>query len=495
MYYLLKLFPEITIKSRSVRRQMVRCLVVNIRNTLRPLGEGIRIQGSWDELKVKVPQTATAEWYQQLEAMLCRITGIHEVQRVEELPFVSFADTAERLVPAWHSAINNRTFRVTVKRRGVHEFTSAELERYLGHALLKAAPSAKVQLKAPDVDVRVDVVDNRLRLVQQRWPGLGGYPMGLQGQALALISGGYDSPVAAWKMMRRGIKTHFLFFELGGAGHEAAVREVVDHLWHTYSSSHRVKFISVPFEGVVAEMQRTVPDGLIGVVLKRMMVRAASRIARRSRIPMLVTGDAIAQVSSQSLTNLVLMDEASEAPILRPLITDDKQSIIDTARQIGTARFAETMPEVCGTFSQRPNIQARQDKIHAAEADFDFSILDAAIELAVHTRSDRLMDAPESSSAATQNPPELEIVTDLTTTNSRAVSVIDIRAPAERDAAPLALDTVECLEIPFFELQSRADELPDNRRYLLYCDQGVISRMQALHLHDRGLTHFGVYRA
>ncbi|WP_111415310.1 tRNA uracil 4-sulfurtransferase ThiI [Billgrantia lactosivorans] len=490
MYYLLKLFPEITIKSRSVRRQMTRCLVGNIRNVLRPLGDSLHVQGGWDALKVRIPEDAPADWHRRLEAMLCRIPGIHEVQCVEEVPFVSFADTAERLLPVWRDAIAGRTFRITVKRRGVHDFTSEDLERHLGRALLDAAPGSRVQLKAPEVDVRVDVVEGRLRLVRQRWPGLGGYPLGLQGQALALISGGYDSPVAAWKMMRRGIKTHFLFFELGGAGHEAAVREVSHHLWDTYGRSHRVKFYSVPFEGVVAELQRAIPDGLIGVVLKRMMVRAASRIASRARIPMLVTGDAIAQVSSQSLTNLVLIDEASEVPILRPLIAEDKQAIIDTARQIGTAPFAEGMPEVCGAVSQRPNTQARHDKVVAAEANFDFSVLDAAVDLAVLTRSDRLMEPLPH-----EDEPQLEVVTDLQAmANTAEVSVIDIRPAAEREAAPLRLEQVECLEIPFFELQSRAGQLPDDRRYLLYCDQGVMSRMQAMHLHDRGLRHFGVYR-
>ncbi|MCE8014912.1 tRNA 4-thiouridine(8) synthase ThiI [Halomonas sp. MCCC 1A17488] len=490
MYYLLKLFPEITIKSRSVRRQMTRCLVGNIRNVLRPLGDSLRVQGGWDALKVLVPDDASPDWLRQLEGLLCRIPGIHEVQCVEEVPFVSFADTTERLLPVWRDAITGRTFRITVKRRGQHAFTSEDLERHLGRELLDAAPGSRVQLKSPDVDVRVDVVESRLRLVRQRWPGLGGYPLGLQGQALALISGGYDSPVAAWKMMRRGIKTHFLFFELGGTGHEAAVREVSAHLWETYGRSHRVKFFSVPFEGVVAELQRSIPDGLIGVVLKRMMVRAASRIATRARIPMLVTGDAIAQVSSQSLTNLVLIDDACEIPILRPLIAEDKQSIIDTARQIGTAPFAEGMPEVCGAVSQRPNTQARHDKVVAAEADFDFSVLEAAVELAVLTRSDQLLEPlPDSE-------PRLEVVTDLQDmAGASNVSVIDIRAPAEREAAPLKLDQVECLEIPFFELQSRAAALPDDRRYLLYCDQGVMSRMQAMHLHDRGLWHFGVYRA
>lgn len=489
MYYLLKLFPEITIKSRSVRRQMTRCLVGNIRNVLRPLGETIDVQGGWDALKVLVPTDAEPNWYREIQETLCDIPGVHEVQCVEEVPFISFEDTAARLLPVWRDAIAGRTFRITVKRRGVHDFTSEQLECHLGRALLDAAPDAKVRLKEPDVDVRVDVVECRLRMVRQRWSGLGGYPLGLQGQALTLISGGYDSPVAAWKMIRRGIKTHFLFFELGGAGHEAAVREVAHHLWHRYSRSHRVKFIAVPFEGVVAELQRSIPDGLIGVALKRMMVRAASRIATRARIPMLVTGDAIAQVSSQSLTNLVLMDEASDVPILRPLIAEDKQTIIDTARQIGTATYAEGMPEVCGAVSQRPNTQARHDKVIAAEENFDFSVLDAAVQRAVLTRSDQLLEQAHTAA------PELEVITDLqTAANGSAVSVIDIRPPAEREAAPLSLSQIECLEIPFFELQSRAEALPDDRRYLLYCAQGVMSRMQAMHLHDRGLTHFGVYR-
>ena len=102
---------------------------------------------------------------------------------------------------------------------------------------------------------------------------------------MGLLSGGFDSPVAAWRMLRRGIKTHYLFFNLGGPAHEAGVKEVTHHLWQRYSASHNVDFTSVPFEPVVAEILRSIPDGLMGVVLKRMMVRVASRIAARSGIP------------------------------------------------------------------------------------------------------------------------------------------------------------------------------------------------------------------
>ncbi|PMR71598.1 tRNA uracil 4-sulfurtransferase ThiI [Halomonas heilongjiangensis] len=488
MHYLLKLFPEITIKSRSVRRHMTRCLAGNVRTILRRLDEGVSVKDTWDALHVTLPEALPEALTREMEERLTRIPGIHEVLAIREAPFSDLTDIADQVVPLWQHTIAGRRFRVSAKRRGDHDFSSEHIERLIGRRLLEASPDARVDLTRADVNVSVEVVHQRLRLIQARWPGLGGYPLGLQGQALTLISGGFDSPVAAWRMMRRGIKTHFLFFNLGGPAHEAGVREVTHHLWQRYGSSHRVNFLSVPFEGVVAEILRSVPDGLMGVVLKRMMVRAASRIAHRERIPALVTGDAIAQVSSQTLTNLALIDEASELPILRPLLTEDKQDIIAQARRLDTARFAETMPEYCGVISRRPHTRARAHDVEQAEAGFDFAVLEAAIRAVETTRSDRLMERrhPPGEVPTVDSPQALAQLGD--------ASVIDIRAPEEREASPLRLPDVPRLEIPFYELQGRAPDLPDDRCYLLYCDQGVMSRMQALHLHDRGLTHFGVYR-
>lgn len=488
MTYLLKLHPEITIKSRSVRQHMTRCLASNVRNTLRQLEKGVRVKGGWDALLVSLPDTLPAGRVQEMEDALIRIPGIHEVLATEAVPCTSLDEAAAWIVPHWKGAIAGRRFRVRAKRRGDHDFSSMDLERRLGSALLAAEPTARVDLKHPEVVVSVELTHRRLQLIRSRRPGLGGYPLGVQGQALALVSGGFDSPVAAWRMLRRGIKTHYLFFNLGGPAHETGVREVTHHLWRRYSASHNVDFTSVPFEGVVAEILRTIPDGLMGVILKRMMVRAASRVAARSGIPALVTGDAIAQVSSQTLTNLALIDAASELPILRPLVTEDKQEIIDTARRIDTARFAEQMPEYCGVISRRPHTRAPADKVLAAEAEFDFSVLDAAIEAATVTRASRLLEGQ-------RQPGEVTVVDSLAgLARMPAVSVIDIRPPDEREAAPLELPEVPCLAIPFYELQDQAQTLPSDRDYLLYCDQGVMSRMQALHLKDRGMDHFGVLR-
>ncbi|MDW5378004.1 tRNA uracil 4-sulfurtransferase ThiI [Halomonas sp. HP20-15] len=486
MRYRLKLFPEITIKSRSVRQEMVRSLRTNIRNSLARFIPGVRVVDCWDALEVRRDGELDASTHAEVEAGLTRIPGIHEILVVDSHTFTGFDATAALVVPLWRDALAGRRFRVSVKRRGRHDFTSEDLERYLGRALLEAADDASVDLSDPQVTVRLELKNEQLLLITRRLPGLGGYPLGTQGEALALISGGFDSPVAAWRLLRRGLKTHFVFFNLGGPAHEAAVREIVHHLWQGYGASHRLNFISVPFEGVINEIQRQVPSGVAGVVLKRMMLRAANRVAGRARIPALVTGDALAQVSSQSLTNLRLIDAVSERPILRPLIASDKQTIIDDARRIGTAAYAEGLPEYCGAVSKRPNVHPRAEQVERAETGFDFGVLDTAVEAAVATRASRLLD---------DLPHAVEVAeVGASTALAQDVTVIDIRHPNEREAAPLTLPQGEPLEIPFFELAERAEQLPCNRRYLLYCAQGVMSRMQAQLLADKGLTQFGVYR-
>ncbi|MEA3252715.1 MAG: tRNA uracil 4-sulfurtransferase ThiI [Pseudomonadota bacterium] len=488
MRYRLKLFPEITIKSRAVRQEMVRSLRTNIRNSLSRFIPEVRVADCWDALEVRHDGELDASTRAEVEAGLSRIPGIHEILVVEAHTFSGFEQTAMLLVPLWRDALAGQRFRVSAKRRGRHDFTSEDLECHLGRALLEAADGASVDLGDPQITVRLELKDEQLLLVTRRLPGLGGYPLGTQGEALALISGGFDSPVAAWRLLRRGLKTHFVFFNLGGPAHEAAVREVVHHLWQGYAVSHRLNFISVPFEDVVNEIQRRVPASVAGVVLKRMMLRAANRVAGRARIPALATGDALAQVSSQSLTNLRLIDAVSERPILRPLIASDKQTIIDEARRIGTAAFAEGLPEYCGAVSKRPNVHPRAQQIERAEGDFDFGVLDAALEAAVLTRASRLLDEPPRAAEVTESHASSVMA------SAESVTVIDIRHPDEHEAAPLRLVHGEPLLIPFFELAERAEQLPRDRRYLLYCAQGVMSRMQAQLLADKGFSQFGVYR-
>ncbi|MBF8224270.1 tRNA uracil 4-sulfurtransferase ThiI [Halomonas sp. 328] len=488
MNYLIKLFPEITIKSKSARKNLIKCLRRNLRKVVDEHDPEARLSASWDAIEIALNRPLATEALAEFEAALGRVPGIHEVLAVENSPLGDFDAIAERVLPLWLPRIAGKSFRVRVKRKGRHDFTSADLERYLGGKLLAGAEGARVDLSRPEETLALEVNRERLQLIGRRWPGLGGYPLGTQESALVLMSGGYDSPVAAYRMMRRGVKSHFLFFNLGGPAHEQGVRAISHYLWQRYSPTHKVNFISVPFEGVVKEILTTIPDHLMGVVLKRMMLRVAERVAARARIPALVTGEAIAQVSSQSLHNLAMIDAVTERLVLRPVVADDKQTIIDEARHIGTAAFSESMPEYCGVISNRPSLKVKRGELEEAEAGFDFTVLETALEMATRTRSDRLIADQASLPEITTLDGEAALAT------APRVSVIDIRHPDEREAAPLSLPDTELLAIPFFELQERAPALPRDRHYLLYCDQGVMSRMQALHLADQGLAHFGVYR-
>jgi thiamine biosynthesis protein ThiI len=300
---------------------------------------------------------------------------------------------------------------------------------------------------------------------------------------MTLMSGGFDSTVAAHHMIRRGLKSHFLFFNLGGAAHENGVREVSYYLWKKYGSSHRVLFVSVPFEPVVESILRQVPERYMGVVLKRMMMRAAQDIATGLGISAVVTGEALSQVSSQTLPNLSLVDEVTDLLVLRPLIVTGKPDIIDQARAIGTASFAEKMPEFCGVISRKPNAACKRSDVQAAESEFDWSVLERAIASARR----------DSIETLTWNDQESLSLGVTAVSRSDQAVVIDVRPPAEADVAPLAVNHTPVMHIPFYSLNRRFGELNQNQQYLLYCDKGVMSKLHALHLQDAGFTNVGVY--
>ncbi len=382
------------------------------------------------------------------------------------------------------ASLENKTFCVRAKRRGKHPFSSIELERYVGGGLNQHIPSAKVKLTHPDVTVNLEVEDDKLILVVRRLEGIGGFPIGTQEDVLSLISGGFDSGVSSYMLMRRGCRVHYCFFNLGGAAHEIGVKQVAHYLWNRFGSSHKVRFVAVNFEPVVAEILEKVDDGQMGVVLKRMMVRAASRVAERYGVQAIVTGEALGQVSSQTLTNLRMIDNATDTLVLRPLISHDKETIINLARQIGTEDFARTMPEFCGVISKNPTVKAVKEKIEAEEEKFDFAILDDVVLNAQN------MDIRVIAQQSEQQVTEVEMVSELSATDV----VLDIRSPDEQEAHPLKIEGTEVRTLPFYKLSTQFGDLPAETTYLLYCDRGVMSRLQALYLAEQGYTNVKVYR-
>ncbi|MBP2170135.1 thiamine biosynthesis protein ThiI [Erwinia toletana] len=481
MKFIIKLFPEITIKSQSVRLRFIKILTGNIRNVLKNHDDSLAVVRHWDHIEVR---SKHEERRATIVDLLTRIPGIHHILAVEDREYTDVHNIFEQTLEMNRERIEGKTFCVRVKRRGKHEFSSQDVERYVGGGLNQHVATAQVKLNKPEVTVNLEIEDDRLILVTARHEGIGGFPIGTQEDVLSLISGGFDSGVSSYMLMRRGCRVHYCFFNLGGAAHEIGVRQVAHYLWNRFGSSHRVRFVAINFEPVVGEILEKIDDGQMGVVLKRMMVRAASRVAERYGVQALVTGEALGQVSSQTLTNLRLIDNASDTLILRPLISHDKEHIINLARQIGTEDFARTIPEYCGVISKSPTVKAVKARIEAEELNFDFTILDQVIEQANN------VDIREIAEKAQEEVVEVETVASFGGNDV----VLDIRSIDEQDDKPLNIEGMEVKSLPFYKLSTQFGDLDQSKTWLLYCDRGVMSRLQALYLHEQGFNNVKVYR-
>ncbi|MFA0440665.1 tRNA 4-thiouridine(8) synthase ThiI [Vibrio sp. 10N.286.49.C2] len=481
MRFIVKPHPEIFVKSESVRKRFTKILESNLRIIIQRRTESVAVINRRDHIEVTAN---SSQYYNEVLEILTHSSGIHHVLEVQQSDFTDMHDIYEQVLELNGRRIIDKTFSVRAKRRGKHEFTSIELERYVGGGLNQAIESARVKLNKPDVTVNIEVTNDKLNQVIARYKGLGGFPLGTQEDLLSLISGGFDSGVSSYLHIKRGSKTHYCFFNLGGPAHEIGVKQVAHYLWNKYGSSAKVKFISVDFEPVVAEILEKVDDGQMGVVLKRMFMRAGGMVADKFGIQALVTGEALGQVSSQTLTNLRHIDGVTDALILRPLINWDKEDIIDVAREIGTEDFAKTMPEYCGVISKKPTVKAVKAKLEKEEEKFDFSILEQVVLDA------RVMDIRDIEKQSQEKAPEVEQVQAV---EEHAI-VLDIRSADEEEESPLVLDGVEVKHLPFFKLGTQFGDLDQSKTYLLYCDRGVMSRLQALYLQEQGFANVKVYR-
>lgn len=483
MKFIVKLFPEIMMKSKPVRMRFTKMLETNIRNVLRKVDEEARVQRQWDKIMVRVPEDKPEMIARYAERLAC-IPGIAHVLQVRESTFESVDDIYQQTLALYKEELAGKTFCVRVKRSGKHEFNSIEVERYVGGGLNQFTEAAGVRLKNPDMTVNLEIDNEHLYLVEKRIEGLGGFPMATQEDVLSLISGGFDSGVSSFQFIKRGSRTHYCFFNLGGDQHEIGVKQVAYHLWQKYGESHKVKFISVPFDPVVQEILEKIDNGQMGVILKRMMMRAASRIAEKMGIQALVTGEAMGQVSSQTLTNLNVIDRSTDMLILRPLIVMDKQDIINMSREIGTEDFAKSIPEYCGVISQKPTVKAVMGKILAEEEKFSEDLIDRVVEAA------EVIDIRDIAVSMDTKITETETVDAVT----GGEVVVDIRSPEEEEQSPLDLNGIEVKCIPFFKLATQFADLDKEKTYLLYCDRGVMSKLQALYLQEQGYHNVKVYR-
>ncbi|MBV2128030.1 tRNA 4-thiouridine(8) synthase ThiI [Rheinheimera sp. SM2107] len=481
--FIIKLHPEISIKSKSVRKRQTKLLERNLKTILAQVDPDVVITNRFDHLTVSSVINTPATRSKMIERLTC-IPGIVTFSEMRTSDFADLHDIYLQVLAVYQAQLVNKTFCVRVRRQGTHSFSSIEAERYIGGGLNQQVASATVQLKQPDMVIKLEIKQDKLLLLSESFRGMGGFPLPSQSDVLSLISGGYDSAVASYLMIRKGLRTHYLFFNLGGAAHEAGVREMAFYLWQKYSLSHRVKFVSVDFAPLVNNILEQVDNGVMGVILKRMMLRAASQVAHNLGIKAVVTGESIGQVSSQTIANLAVIDRVTPDLVLRPLIYHDKQDIIDIARQIGVEELAKSMPEYCGVISKKPTVNAVLSDVEQNEHKLDMSLLDQVISAA------KVLDIRTIDYQAEQ---EAHVVTQRSDLAENAV-ILDIRSPEETEQSPFTENGLPVIELPFFRLASQFATLDPDQHYYCYCSKGVMSRLQAVLLHEQGYTNVSVYR-
>ena len=359
-------YAEIGLKGRN-RPRFEASLAEGLERRLASLGP-VHVRRLFGRLLVELPDDTS-------EVEVCE--RIPQVFGVAYFSRASVCDpdlaSIEKVVDEFVSGRSFESFGVRARRsEKSHPFTSIDLARRLG-ARVQAATGARVDLERPDLWIEIHVQTREAILLHERHAGPGGLPVGSAGRVLSLISGGIDSPVAAWHMLKRGCTLRYAHFHSSPFTSPASqdkVREVVARL-----AVHQgpVSLFLVPFAGIQQTLVREAPPEPRIVLYRRFMIRLAEALAQREGALALVTGDSLGQVSSQTLANMNTINRAATLPVLRPLVGHDKSEIIERARQIGTYEISIEPDEDCCSYlmPRKPATWTRPEPIEEIEAKLD----------------------------------------------------------------------------------------------------------------------------
>jgi thiamine biosynthesis protein ThiI len=359
-------YHEISLK-RGNRPLFLRHLLQNLERATRDLGP-VRVRQLPGRILLDLEGNARPD---AVAARVGRVCGVASAALATRVP--SSVDAMKHAVAA---AVDGRafaSFRISARRAfKTYPLTSVELNRVLG-AFVVERTGARVDLRAPELEIHVEVLPAETFVYAGRLAGPGGLPVGTAGTVAALLSGGIDSPVAAWRMMKRGCRVVFVHFHSVPylpATSQAKARALVERLtaWQ-----YRSQLFLVPLGEIQREVVLSVPPPLRVVVYRRLMVRIAEALGRQVGALALTTGESLGQVASQTLTNIARVDEVAGLPILRPLIGMDKLEITGEAQRLGTFEISiEPDADCCTLFVPRhPSTRVGEEEIRAAESRLD----------------------------------------------------------------------------------------------------------------------------
>lgn len=331
---------EIGLKSRRKRPFFERLLVGAVKEALtRHVADDITVKNLGLRLVIYTNRVA------DVLPVLSTVPGINSFSPARQCTFEKKADILKHAKEQFAPLLNNKTFRVTVQRTGQHAFTSMQLAKEVADELFHS--SAGVDLHNPQITCFVEVRHNDCFFYTQNKVGLGGVPSQATGRALMLFSGGIDSPVAAFQLLKRGCALDFLHIDLVGESAFQQVIPVYNHIIDMYEYNHTPKLFYIPAQKISQHITDNVQPDLRQLALKVAFYELANHFCVQEEYFAFATGEALSQKSTQTLPSLSLLQNYTTHLVLRPLIDKDKLEIIDVAKRIGTWAYSSQVKEVC----------------------------------------------------------------------------------------------------------------------------------------------------
>lgn len=306
------------------------------------------------------------------ESRLKKVFGISNFVFAEECG-TDFKEITKTAVKMLDGKLKG-TFKVEATRSDKsYPMNSMEIEKKLGEAIVDAY-NAKVAMKKPDITVHVELLADKAYVYAEKLPGLNGLPVGSGGRVVSLLSGGIDSPVSSWLMMKRGFRVIFVHFHALRSNEEAENSKIKDLVNALMPYALRAKVYYVPYD--LFQLSVKVPEDYELVIFRRFMNRVAERIAQQEKAKALVTGESLAQVASQTIDSIAVTEEAVSMPIIRPLATFNKEEIITLAKKLGTYEISiKDYKDCCSIVARHPKTKPKLAKAKLFEKNIDMDKL------------------------------------------------------------------------------------------------------------------------
>ncbi|EGP4821732.1 TPA: tRNA uracil 4-sulfurtransferase ThiI [Enterococcus faecium] len=357
-------YGELSTKGKN-RKSFIMQLAQNVRQALKDFPE-IKIHADRDRMHLLLNGADG----QLVIPKLAKIFGIQNFS-----PSIRVEKDVEVLKQAVQDIMKEiytgkETFKIIAKRSD-HQFelTSNELNQILGNAVFDIFPHIQVQMRQPDIPLRVEIRRDGAYLSYETIKGSGGLPVGTSGKGMLMLSGGIDSPVAGYFAMKRGVEIEAVHFASPPYTSEQALQKAKDLTAKLAPYVGTIHFIEVPFTEIQEEIKKSVPQGYWMTITRRMMLRLTDEIRRIRHGLVILNGESLGQVASQTLQSMVAINEVTNTPIIRPVATMDKLEIIEVAEQIDTFNLSiQPFEDCCTIFAPpQPKTRPQLEKVHQYE--------------------------------------------------------------------------------------------------------------------------------